>query len=77
MKLIILKIIIKILKPRHRVLIQKIDQEYIVLITPNQNQEGLISLISDKDTLANYVSLREIHSKLLTHECKLKFKPKT
>ncbi len=76
MEITILKIILKLLKPRHRILIQKNDQEYIILITPHQTQEGLLSLISDKDTFANDVSPKEVHSKILTQECELKFKPK-
>lgn len=48
MEITILKKILKRLKPRHKLLIQKIDQEYP----------------------------KEVHSKILTQECELRFKPK-
>lgn len=60
---------------KKRILIQKVDREYIILITPDQNRDGLTSLIADKNTLTNYVNLKEVQ--LLSNECKLKFKPKS
>lgn len=59
---------------KKRILIQKVDREYVILITPHQNREGLTSLISDKNSLANFVNLKE--TQMLTQECELKFKPK-
>ncbi len=64
------------IKPKHKIFLQKIDQEYIILITPYQNQEGLTSLITDKVKLTNYVRNKELRPKIITHECELKFKLK-
>jgi hypothetical protein len=67
---------LKILK--YNIVVQKIEKEYLILISPRNSQEGegLTSLVTDKAKLTSYIRGKEARQKLFTNQCELKFIPK-
>lgn len=63
---------------KYNILVQKIEKEYLILISPRSSQEGegLTPLITDKAKLASYVKGKGAREKLFTNQCELKFRPK-
>lgn len=50
-----IKIILKLLLPQYRVIVQRIEGEDLILITSLKATEGLSPLITDKDRLLRFV----------------------
>ena len=69
-----MSVIVKLLSPKKQIVVQQIENEYIILITAQESDKGLSPLINDTNKLLDFVHKNDTEFKnVFRDECKITF----